>query len=148
MAYNGFPATYQPMYYPQQYQPQMPQQPTQQYQQTSQNGFIRVQNENEARMYPVAPGSSVTFINENAPYCYTKTLGASQLDRPTFKRFRLVEEVDAVQTAPERSQSSVLNGSIDLSEYALKADMDALASRIAMIQTQIEKLNSKEDSGA
>lgn len=114
----------------------------------SMGGFIPVQNENEARMYRLAPGTSATFIDENAPYCYTKTEGVSQLDRPIFKRFRLVEEVDTVQNAPERAQSSAENNGIDLSEYALKADMDALASRIAMIQTQIEKLNNKEDTGA
>jgi hypothetical protein len=111
-------------------------------------GFIPVQNENEARMYRLAPGTSATFIDENAPYCYTKTEGVSQLDRPIFKRFRLVEEVDTVKNAPERAQSATENNGIDLSEYALKADMDALANRITMIQTQIEKLNSKEDSGA
>lgn len=114
----------------------------------SMGGFIPVQNENEARMYRLAPGTSATFIDENAPYCYTKTEGVSQLDRPIFKRFRLVEEVDTVQNAPERAQSAAENSGIDLSEYALKADMDALASRIAMIQAQIEKLSSKEDSGA
>lgn len=113
----------------------------------SMGGFIPVQNENEARMYRLAPGTSATFIDENAPYCYTKTEGVSQLDRPIFKRFRLVEEVDTVQNAPERTQSTAENSGIDLSEYALKADMDALASRIAMIQAQIEKL-SKEDTGA
>ena len=52
MAYTGFPATY-PQTYPQSYP---------QYQQQN-NGFIRVQSENEARMYPVAPGNSIIFID-------------------------------------------------------------------------------------
>jgi hypothetical protein len=51
----------------------------------SMGGFIPVQNENEARMYRLAPGTSATFIDENAPYCYTKTEGVSQLDRPIRK---------------------------------------------------------------
>lgn len=111
-------------------------------------GFIPVQNENEARMYPIAPGTSATFIDENAPYCYTKTLGASQLDRPTFKRFRLVEEIDGTQNAVQGSQSAVKNEGIDLDAYALKADMDALAARIDELQDAYEKLSRKGDTGA
>jgi hypothetical protein len=86
MAYNyNFPVGYQ-NYYPQ-YQQGYVQQP-----QTQNNGFIRVQNENEARMYPVAPGNSLIFIDENAPFCYTKTVDTSQLDRPKFEKYRLVKE--------------------------------------------------------
>lgn len=75
---------YYPNSYFQQYQPQSMQAQTTQPPVNSMGGFIPVQNENEARMYPIAPGTSATFIDENSPYCYTKTLGASQLDRPTF----------------------------------------------------------------
>lgn len=86
MAYNyNFPIGYQ-NYYPQ-YQQGYVQQP-----QTQNNGFIRVQNENEARMYPVAPGNSLIFIDENSPFCYTKTVDTSQLDRPKFEKYRLVKE--------------------------------------------------------
>lgn len=91
MAYSYYP--YQPNYFAPQYQ-----QP-QQTQQTAQSGFVRVQSENEARMYPVAPGNSITFIDENGPYCYVKTMDISQLDRPKFEKYRLVKE-DEPQTAP------------------------------------------------
>ena len=81
---------YQPMYqspYYNQYQNQ------QQTQQTIQSGnLISVPNEGEARMYPVAPGNSVTFKDENQPYIYTKTMGFSQLDRPVFERYKLIKE--------------------------------------------------------
>jgi hypothetical protein len=43
-------------------------------------------------MYPVAPGNSLIFIDENAPFCYTKTVDTSQLDRPKFEKYRLVKE--------------------------------------------------------
>lgn len=86
MAYNyNFPIGYQ-NYYPQYQQGYVQQQ------QTQNNGFIRVQNENEARMYPVAPGNSLIFIDENSPFCYTKTVDTSQLDRPKFEKYRLVKE--------------------------------------------------------
>lgn len=73
-------------------------QPTQMYQQPQQTpqiqngGFVSVRSEEEARNYPVAQGTSVTFKNETAPYIYTKTTGFSQLDRPMFEKFKLVKE--------------------------------------------------------
>ena len=86
MAYNNFyPATYQPFQYqqyqqypqyqnfqqmPQQYQNNMqPQQP----QQIQNGGFISVHNIQEAINYPVAPGNSVTFKDENSPYISIET---------------------------------------------------------------------------
>lgn len=76
---------YYPPIYPQYSQPTP--------QPVSQSGnLISVPNENEARMYPVAPGNSVTFKDENKPYIYTKTMGFSQLDRPIFERFKLTKE--------------------------------------------------------
>ena len=86
-------------YYPNYYQPTMQQQvaPVQIPQQQSvahTNDFVPVPSENVARNYPVAPGTSVNFKNENAPYIYTKTMGFSQFDQPIFKKYRLIEEED------------------------------------------------------
>lgn len=61
-------------------------------------GLVSVRSITEAQNYPVAPGNSVTFKDENAPYVYTKTMGFSQLDRPIFEVFRLVKEEVAQQT--------------------------------------------------
>lgn len=55
------------------------------------NSFVSVPSEDVARNYPVAPGNSITFKNENAPYVYTKTM-FSQFDQPTFEKYRLVKE--------------------------------------------------------
>lgn len=145
---NGFPATYQPVYYPQQYQPVQYQQtqPTQQQMQTqqapqqmpvTQSGFVRVMNENEARMYPVAPGNSVTFINENLPYCYTKTVNMGQLDRPVFEKYRLVKEDDA-PTPVEAPQRPVENNAPDLSKYATKTEIDGFKAELDAVKAEIE----------
>ena len=56
-------------------------------------------------MYPVAPGNSVTFINENEPYCYTKSVDLSQLDRPKFDKYRLVKEEDDATGQPQKEKS-------------------------------------------
>lgn len=139
--YNGFPATYNPYYI--QNQAAMQNNPPAQSQMQA-GGFIRVQSENQARMYPVQPGTSATFINENAPYCYTKTLDFSQLDRPIFKKFRLVEETEDLQNVENAPQEAAEKPSIDLTGYALKADMDALNARIDGLQKILDNL-TKED---
>ena len=90
--YNPYFQQSQMNYQPQQVQPQI-----------QNNGFISVPSEEVARNYPVAPGNSVTFKNENAPYVYTKTMGFSQLDRPSFEKYKLVKE--DVEDIPENSNS-------------------------------------------
>lgn len=102
------------------YQSQMMNYGQYQQQNTIQNGgFVRVPNEAAARNYPIAPGNSITFIDENAPYCYTMTMGFSQFDRPKFEKFRLVKEEDQ----PIQAQTTEDIPKID---YALKSELEAL----------------------
>ena len=137
MAYNAFfPATYQPYYgmtNPYYQQNQQTQQQT-----IQQSGFIPVQSEQEARSYPVAPGNSVTFKNEREPYCYVKTMGFNQLDRPVFEKYRLVKEDDA----QERTESLTTNDSAEALEntpYALKSDLTALWDAIEALKAKMQK---------
>lgn len=139
MAYNYFPATYQPYqmpYQPQFQAPQAPQMPQQvQQAQPSQSGFVRVQNENEARMYPVAPGNSVVFVDESRPYCYTKTVDQSQLDRPKFERYRLVKEEDTPNIQPTL-----------IVEYAAKTDLEPIWNEINALKDKLapKKVQAKK----
>lgn len=143
---NGFPVGYQPMYYPLQYQPaqyqqipqtQQPQQPVQQMNQSQpvnqiQNGgFVTVRSESEARSYPVAPGTSVTFKHETAPYCYTKTMGFNQFEPPHFEKFRLVKEEDTPE-APEKPAE----------EYATRDDLGKLAGVVKGFDELIDTLKT------
>lgn len=141
MQYGYYPNAYYPQYQAQSMQAQTTQPPV-----NSMGGFIPVQNENEARMYRLAPGMSATFIDENAPYCYTKTEGVSQLDRPIFKRFRLVEETDTPQDAPQSAQSGTPNGGIDLSAYATRADMGALVARMNALERMVSKYEQSSNA--
>lgn len=162
MAYgNYFPVTYQPNYYgqPNPYYQQMQQQQAmmqqnQQMQQAQQqgqqpaiqqSGFVLVPSEQEARNYPVAPGNSVTFKDENAPYCYVKTMGFNQLDRPTFERYRLVKEDSPVtaQNAPTSADSA--EGSKDTA-YALKSDLGAIWSEIDAIKGRLKAQTDKKSA--
>ena len=140
MAYNGYPMAY-PYYQtpvmPVQVMPQQVQPTTQQQFPINQAGFVRVRDENEARMYPVAPGNSVTFVNENSPYCYTKTVNMGQLDRPIFEKYRLVKEDDG-NTATETPQKPAENPTVDLSKFALAADFEAIKAEIDGVKADIE----------
>lgn len=152
MAYNYYPNYYQPMYpqiqptYQQQPQMQAPQtQPVQQ-PQIQNGGFVSVRSEQEARNYPIAPGNSVTFKDENQPFVYVKTMGFSQLDRPRFEKYRLVKEEEAqAQNAPVSGEN--VQGATNI-DYALKSDLQALqgafAQEIQALRVQIENLTSKK----
>lgn len=155
MAYNNFyPATYQPFQYqqyqqypqyqnlqqmPQQYQNNMqPQQP----QQIQNGGFISVHNIQEAFNYPVAPGNSVTFKDENSPYIYVKTKGFSQLEEPIFKKFRLIEESD---TQPQESTTTVTEQAVNYADFAKQTEITALWSEIEALKKQIADMTVKPD---
>lgn len=122
------------MAYPQ-YNPyyQQPQQMPQQMVRTSE--FIPVPNEDVARNYPVAPGSSINFKNENAPYIYTKTMGISQFDQPVFKRYKLVEELpDLTIETPKQTEP------INTSDYVKKHEFESFRSRLDKLEEEIQAL--------
>lgn len=145
------PYPYYPQYYPQQYAPQMQQQyqPMTAQQQPMQNaaqtpqiqngGFISVRSEDEARNYPVAPGTSVTFIDEMRQKVYAKTMGFSQLDRPIFVSYKLVKEEAAQepQIAEENSQT------VDSPKYALASEYEAIKGQIDGILRDISILKKE-----
>ena len=77
----------------------------------------------------------MTFKNESAPYCYTKTMGFSQLEAPKFEKFRLVrEEADESASNTDNEPQKV--------EYAPKSDIGILASAIKDIQKNYETLRT------
>lgn len=156
MAYNSFyPASYQPYQY-QQYpnfqQPMQPMQPVSQMNnfqngnssqmQIQNGGFVSVHSIQEAFNYPVAPGNSVTFKDENSPYIYVKTKGFSQLEEPIFKKFRLIEESD---TQPEESTTTVTEQAVNYADFAKQADVTALWNEIEMLKKQITELTAKPE---
>lgn len=127
------------MYPPQmQTQAQMPVQ--NQTAQIQSGGFISVHSEAEARNYPVAHGNSITFKDENAPYVYVKTMGFSQLDRPTFERFKLVKE-DAELTQEQPSNSIGDNSTVE----NIKGDIEAIKGDIEGIKKQVKSLQATKN---
>ena len=130
--YQPYPAYQQPQMSgaPQQIPqpaPQPVQQPTQPPVQSSLP--ISVRSEQQARDWPIAPGNSVTFIDESAGYVYTKT-SMNQFDRPQFVKYRLVREDDAPQEPQSAPQSAANPAAAPMPDYALKSDVDALKGEV------------------
>ena len=127
---------YNQMYYQQQLQNmQQPQQTPQ----IQNGGFIMVKDILEAQNYPVAPGNSVTFKNENQPYIYTKTLGFSQMDQPVFEVFKLVKEEN-------ENKMVALTEEIPVVEYLPLKDADEIREQITQMRSEIDFLREVVDS--
>jgi hypothetical protein len=124
---------------------------------TQNTGFVSVPSEAVARNYPVAYGNSVTFKNENAPYIYTKTMGFSQLEQPTFEKYRIVKEDAPVENTEqvaeqkveikdhtediERLKSDLVSAKVDIDN--LKADIDDLRAELEDATDTISSLKKK-----
>lgn len=132
MAYGYYP-TFQPYQNPYQNPYQQLQMPQQQPQaQGIQNGgFISVRSIEEALNWPLAPGNSLMFKDENSPYVYTKTRGFSQLDQPVFEKYRLVKEEDSQPQQPVQAH--------DFGE-----DIAALWEQVRQLQTDVKQLRGPE----
>jgi len=145
---------YQYAYQPQLLQNLQQQQPFNQQAapQIQNGGFVSVRNEAEARGYPVAPGNSVTFKDEGAPYVYTKTMGFSQLDRPIFEKYRLVRETpsEASQMA-QNAQEGSLAGIYTLEDAKrdieqIKGEIEGFKNKLGEAAVKKEK-KKEEDEG-
>lgn len=113
MAYfNGFPASYQPMY-PQYQQPA---------QNTQQNGIIWVQGEAAAKSYLVAPGQTVQLWDSEEKVIYLKSADASGMPSMKVLDYTIRGEAEAKPT-----------------EYATKEDLNALSERIEKLKADLSK---------
>lgn len=79
-------------------------------------GFINVANEEQAKNWPIAPGNSLTFKDESAPYIYTKTMGLSQFEAPVFEKYKLTKEVNEVEDAVAGVASPQVNFNLSENE--------------------------------
>ena len=136
MAYNnGFPATYQPIYYPQ-YTPQIQQpvmqQPTPPAQQPTNNSIIWVQGEAGAKSYLVAPNTTVQLWDSENPVIYLKSADGSGM--PTMKVLDYT-----IREAP--AQNVPIPTAQPTAEYATHADVEALARQVNAMRAEIDRLS-------
>lgn len=95
-------------------------------------GMIIVRSIEEVNNYPVAPGNSVIFKNEVAPYIYVKTMGTSPLDRPIVEAFKSLKE------QPQQEQVQINDYAKDFE--ALKGEIGALRGETEALKSEIEEL--------
>jgi hypothetical protein len=125
MAYNYFPAGYQP-YYPTQnnaYPTQMNVAPTQP---TQNNGIIWVQGEAGAKSYMVAPNTTVQLWDSESQTIYLKSADASGM--PSM---RIIDYTirDSTPKAPNLSQQS---------DYATKSELQAVLNELNALKAKFE----------
>ena len=108
------------------------------YPQQQQSSFVHVQSENEARSYPVAPNNSVTFIDENRPYLYTKTADASQLGGCRFEKYRLEKEATEGSNGFSEKQ-------YNYSDFATKQQIEALEKKINALEAKLNEPRVKSE---
>ena len=126
MAYfNGFPATYQPLY-PQYQQPVIQNQ-------NQQNGVIWVQGEAGAKSYMVAPNSTVTLWDSENQTIYLKSADASGMPSIKTLDYTIREARNVANTAPVLSDDK-------LSTFATKDEIKAVSDRITAISERLDKM--------
>lgn len=124
VTYPQYPMFQQPMPV---YQTMPPQQPIQTQVSNSGSGIVHVQSEEEMKIYPVAPGNTIIFKNDNAPYIYTKSMDSSQLGQPIFEKFRLVKEDEAQEEVVKQPD--------------IKDDIVSLKSDIEFIKKKLTEMS-------
>lgn len=130
-AYNYYPATYQPYYYPQQQQT------------NTQNGILWVSNEQEAVSYPVAPNAAVALWDSSRPSVYIKQADAS--GKPTIKIYDLTERaLNAPQGVSRDRESKDIEYATKSEINAISRDFEALKEEIKILKKDIAKPRKKE----
>lgn len=133
-AFNGFPASYQPMYYQPQYQPQYQQQNT---------GVIWVQGEAAARSYLMAPNTTLPLWDSESNTIFLKTTDAAGM--PSMKildyTIRNQTPVNAPVAAPTVQTENATT-------YATKADLEALAGQLGTLRAELDSMTAKRKKEA
>lgn len=107
-----------------------PQQPPQ----NANNGFVWVNNIDEANAYMVAPNNAVQLWDKNSPCVYLKTADAA--GKPTMQIFDLVERKTAQNAIQEPTEGV---------DYVLRSEFDELAQKVDALTDEKVKTKVKED---
>ena len=135
MAYNYFPAGYQPAQIVYPTQPNAV--PTQQSVGATQSALNWVQGEAGAKSYLVAPNSTVVLWDSESPTIYIKSSDASGLPK-----MRVLDYTERTQTHDKRT-ACVNEDFASLSEFEkLKSDVEEM-KKILKSQTESENVKEK-----
>lgn len=139
MAYNnGFPMSYQPMYYqpqPQtipQPQPVMPQTQPQPMSQGN-SSIIWVQGEAGAKSYLVAPNNTVQLWDSETQTIYLKSADASGMPSMKVLDYKIR---NSEQPTPQLSQAT--------DNYVTLSEFNGLKDELARVKNELAKLSNRE----
>jgi predicted phage-related endonuclease len=93
--------------------------------------------------YPVAAGNCVTFKIEGKPVVMEKSVGFSQFDAPTIKRYRLVKEDIAEPQEMHQNGDNEIEA-VKSTINGLKGEIDALWREIDGIKIVPKKTPAKK----
>ena len=125
--YNGFPATYQPVYPVQGYtQPQ-----------TQNNGIIWVSGEAGAKAYMVAPNNTIQLWDSESQTIYLKSADASGMPSMKILDYSIREGKNSPVSAPVLSDDK-------LSDFATKDDFRAVSEQITALRDRVDNLTRKK----
>lgn len=128
--YNGFPATYQPVY---------PVQGTQYTQPQQQNGIIWVSGEAGAKAYMVAPNNTIQLWDSESQTIYLKSADASGMPSMKILDYTIRDSLkNSPNTAPVISDDK-------FSTFATKDEIKAVSDRISALAEQVEKIRRNKD---
>lgn len=96
---------------------------------TQNNTLIRVKSEAEMLNYPLAPGVSGLFYDENAQVLYSKTMDISQLGGPKVEKYKLTKV--EMEGQPPEPQYATVNDLLAVREDLIKL----LGEKVAELKT-------------
>ena len=123
--YNGYPATYQPVY-------QVPQPQAQ----SQQSSIIWVQGEAGAKSYMVAPNSTVTLWDSENQTIYLKSADATGMPSIKTLDYTIREARNMANTSPAITDDK-------LATFATKDEIKAVSDRISAISERLDKMEVK-----
>lgn len=131
MAYfNGFPATYQPIY-PQYQQPIMQNQ-------NQQNGVIWVQGEAGAKSYLVAPNNTVQLWDSESQTIYLKSADASGMPSMKVLDYTIRDLAKNTPSAPPAASAD------KIPDYATKDDLRGVSEQITALRDRVDSLSKQK----
>ena len=125
--FNGFPATYQPIY-----------QPYAQPVQKEQNPIIWVQGEAGAKSYLVAPNNTVQLWDSEAQTIYLKSADASGMPSMKIIDYTIRESNKNTPISP-----SVASNDNSIT-YATKDEIKAVTEQITALRDRVDNLTRKK----
>lgn len=132
---NYFPTSYQNPYQ----QMQMSQYQQMQNQQNSNTLFMRLKSVEEARNYPVAPGTTIISVTDDAKHCCIKSLGTSPFDTPIFNEYDNIQKQNEIK---QETKEEIIQESV---EYATKKELDSYIEQFNIIGNNFAILKNENE---